>query len=143
MVDAAAKRAGERLVGQKCEILCEGPSKTNPARLMGRTRSNKIVVFEGREDGYRAADRSEDHALNWFSLSGVRADDASSCDLAAMEDLSRPVATAVMIYHLSLHTAGLIAGPSSFCSVSPRFFCPADNFLPAVSPLPRRGSGAC
>jgi len=27
------------------EVLCEGPSKTNRARLMGRTSTNKIVVF--------------------------------------------------------------------------------------------------
>jgi tRNA-2-methylthio-N6-dimethylallyladenosine synthase len=35
------------LVGTKVEILCEGPSKTNANRLMGRTRTNKVVVFEG------------------------------------------------------------------------------------------------
>jgi tRNA-2-methylthio-N6-dimethylallyladenosine synthase len=35
------------LVGQQVEILCEGPSKTNEARLMGRTRTNRIVVFDG------------------------------------------------------------------------------------------------
>jgi len=35
------------LVGQRVEILCEGPSKTNEERLTGRTRTNKIVVFEG------------------------------------------------------------------------------------------------
>jgi tRNA-2-methylthio-N6-dimethylallyladenosine synthase len=35
------------LVGEEVEILCEGPSRTNPARLTGRTRGNKIVVFEG------------------------------------------------------------------------------------------------
>jgi tRNA-2-methylthio-N6-dimethylallyladenosine synthase len=29
------------------EILCEGPSKNNPDRLSGRTRTNKVVVFEG------------------------------------------------------------------------------------------------
>lgn len=34
-------------VGRKLEILVEGPSRRNPARLEGRTRSNKIVVFEG------------------------------------------------------------------------------------------------
>lgn len=34
-------------VGRVVQILVEGPSKKNPARLMGRTRSNKIVVFEG------------------------------------------------------------------------------------------------
>jgi tRNA-2-methylthio-N6-dimethylallyladenosine synthase len=36
-----------RLVGQRRQILVEGPSKKNPARLMGRTRCNKIVVFDG------------------------------------------------------------------------------------------------
>ena len=35
------------LSAEEVEILCEGPSKTNPARLVGRTRGNKIVVFEG------------------------------------------------------------------------------------------------
>lgn len=37
----------QELVGQEVEILCEGPSKTTEERLMGRTRTNKIVVFEG------------------------------------------------------------------------------------------------
>jgi tRNA-2-methylthio-N6-dimethylallyladenosine synthase len=34
-------------VGQTLQILVEGPSKRNAARLTGRTRSNKIVVFDG------------------------------------------------------------------------------------------------
>lgn len=38
------------LVGTNVEILCEGPSKTNAARLTGRTRTNKIVVFEGNPE---------------------------------------------------------------------------------------------
>src|SRR6266536_1491305 len=42
IVNESTRRAGERLVGCNVEILCEGPSKTNPARLMGRTRTNKI-----------------------------------------------------------------------------------------------------
>ena len=42
-------RQYRRLVGQRRQILVEGPSKKNPARLMGRTRCNKIVVFEGSE----------------------------------------------------------------------------------------------
>ncbi|CAN5475764.1 tRNA (N6-isopentenyl adenosine(37)-C2)-methylthiotransferase MiaB [soil metagenome] len=45
IVDGAARRAGQRWVGRRVQILCEGPSKTNQARLTGRTRSNKIVVF--------------------------------------------------------------------------------------------------
>src|SRR5207245_8936578 len=50
VVDASTRRANERLVGRDVEILCEGPSKTNRTRLMGRTRTNKIVVFEGGDD---------------------------------------------------------------------------------------------
>lgn len=46
-VNEIAKRKMDALVGRNVEILCEGPSKTNEARLMGRTRTNKIVVFEG------------------------------------------------------------------------------------------------
>lgn len=37
----------ERFVGREVEILVEGPSRRNPARYEGRTRCNKIVVFEG------------------------------------------------------------------------------------------------
>lgn len=50
VVDAAAQQINARLVGRDLEILCEGPSKTNKARLMGRTRTNKIVVFAGAPD---------------------------------------------------------------------------------------------
>src|SRR5205809_2872290 len=49
VVNVSNRRSLERLVGQCVEVLCEGPSKTNPARLMGRTRTNKIVVFEGSD----------------------------------------------------------------------------------------------
>jgi tRNA-2-methylthio-N6-dimethylallyladenosine synthase len=45
IVNESNRRKLERLVGSDVEVLCEGPSKTNPARLMGRTRTNKIVVF--------------------------------------------------------------------------------------------------
>ncbi len=47
LVNSWARRRSEPFVGQEVEILCEGPSKTNPKRLVGRTRGNKIVVFEG------------------------------------------------------------------------------------------------
>ena len=50
VVNESARRSGERLVGQNVEVLCEGRSKTNINRLMGRTSSNKIVVFEGNDD---------------------------------------------------------------------------------------------
>ena len=47
LINSWAKRRSEPFVGREVEILCEGPSKTNPSRLTGRTRGNKIVVFEG------------------------------------------------------------------------------------------------
>jgi len=34
-------------IDSQMEVLVEGPSRRNPARLEGRTRCNKIVVFEG------------------------------------------------------------------------------------------------
>ena len=45
VVNKSNRRILERLVGNNVQVLCEGPSKTNRARLMGRTRTNKIVVF--------------------------------------------------------------------------------------------------
>jgi tRNA-2-methylthio-N6-dimethylallyladenosine synthase len=39
----------QNLVGTRMQILVEGPSKRNAARMMGRTRCNKIVVFDGSD----------------------------------------------------------------------------------------------
>jgi tRNA-2-methylthio-N6-dimethylallyladenosine synthase len=50
VVNESARSKCEALVGQTVEILCEGPSRHNAERLMGRTRTNKIVVFEGSEE---------------------------------------------------------------------------------------------
>jgi tRNA-2-methylthio-N6-dimethylallyladenosine synthase len=47
VIDASGARQHEQFVGRRVEILVEGPSKRNPARLTGRTRCNKIVVFDG------------------------------------------------------------------------------------------------
>jgi tRNA-2-methylthio-N6-dimethylallyladenosine synthase len=47
VIDDSARAKGEVLVGQRVEILCEGPSRTNEARLMGRSPGNKIVLIEG------------------------------------------------------------------------------------------------
>jgi tRNA-2-methylthio-N6-dimethylallyladenosine synthase len=49
VVNQSNRRILERLIGTSVEVLCEGRSKTNRARLMGRSRTNKIVVFEGDE----------------------------------------------------------------------------------------------
>lgn len=37
-------------LGRRVEVLVEGPSKTNESKLTGRTRSNKVVVFDGNPD---------------------------------------------------------------------------------------------
>lgn len=36
-------------VGERLQVLVEGPSRKKPFRMMGRSRSNKIVVFDGSE----------------------------------------------------------------------------------------------
>ncbi len=47
MINRHSKEKLDAHIGRRVEILCEGPSKANPHRLTGRTRTNKIVVFEG------------------------------------------------------------------------------------------------
>jgi len=71
IVDESARRAGERLVGRDVEVLCEGPSKTNRARLMGRTRTNKIVVFEGSDTLVGEMVDVRVQQANGFSLYGT------------------------------------------------------------------------
>ncbi len=46
-INAIIIKKNEALVGSTQEILCEGPSRYNSERLAGRTRTNRIVVFEG------------------------------------------------------------------------------------------------
>ncbi len=50
LVEAVQRRARERarrFVGRDVEVLVEGPSRTDPARLRGRSRHNKVVNFDG------------------------------------------------------------------------------------------------
>jgi tRNA-2-methylthio-N6-dimethylallyladenosine synthase len=72
VVNESTRRCGERLVGHAVQVLCEGPSRTNPARLMGRTRTNKIVVFEGSEKLVGEIVDVEVERANGFSLYGRR-----------------------------------------------------------------------
>jgi tRNA-2-methylthio-N6-dimethylallyladenosine synthase len=37
----------KKMIGKTVEVLVEGPSKSDPNRVSGRTRLNQIVVFEG------------------------------------------------------------------------------------------------
>jgi tRNA-2-methylthio-N6-dimethylallyladenosine synthase len=50
LVDVIQRRASERaqrFVGRTLEVLVEGPSRTDPTRLRGRSRHNKVVNFSG------------------------------------------------------------------------------------------------
>jgi tRNA-2-methylthio-N6-dimethylallyladenosine synthase len=49
LVNQIGKRKYVGFVNRQVEILVEGPSKKNAARMSGRTRCNKIVVFDGSE----------------------------------------------------------------------------------------------
>ncbi len=92
VVDLSARRAGERLVGEAVEILCEGPSKTNSARLMGRTRTNKIVVFEGSDAHLgELVDLRITHSTG-FSLSGDLSGPAGSCAPVQTAEIQPPIA---------------------------------------------------
>jgi tRNA-2-methylthio-N6-dimethylallyladenosine synthase len=71
VVNESARRSGERLVGRTVQVLCEGPSKTNPTRLMGRTRTNKIVVFEGNKKLIGELVDVQVQRANGFSLYGA------------------------------------------------------------------------
>jgi tRNA-2-methylthio-N6-dimethylallyladenosine synthase len=47
LVQRRALERGQRFVGTTQQALVEGPSRTDPARLRGRTRHNKTVNFAG------------------------------------------------------------------------------------------------
>ena len=49
LVNEIAGRKYDTFIGRQVQILVEGPSKKNPARHTGRTRCNRIVLFDGGE----------------------------------------------------------------------------------------------
>ena len=70
IIDRWAKEKGGALVGQRVEILCEGLSKTNEERLMGRSPGNKIVIFEGGERHFGEVFDVQIERSSGFSLYG-------------------------------------------------------------------------
>ncbi|MBV9837214.1 MAG: tRNA (N6-isopentenyl adenosine(37)-C2)-methylthiotransferase MiaB, partial [Solirubrobacterales bacterium] len=47
VIQRRARERAERFVGRTLEVLVEGPSRTDPTRLRGRSRHNKVVNFTG------------------------------------------------------------------------------------------------
>jgi tRNA-2-methylthio-N6-dimethylallyladenosine synthase len=70
LVNEAGSRRYRAMVGSEVEVLVEGPSRKNPARLEGRTRSNKIVVHEGSPGTVGRCVRMEITRAGTFTLYG-------------------------------------------------------------------------
>src|SRR4051812_31656266 len=86
LVEAVQRRARERaqrFVGRTMEVLVEGPSRTDPARLRGRTRHNKTVNFDGTA---RAGE-----------LVLVQIESATSTTLSGREDLASRLEAASLV----------------------------------------------
>ncbi|MBI3852978.1 MAG: tRNA (N6-isopentenyl adenosine(37)-C2)-methylthiotransferase MiaB [Verrucomicrobia bacterium] len=49
LVNEIGAQKYRRHIGERMQTLVEGPSRKNPARLTGRSRCNKIVLFEGAD----------------------------------------------------------------------------------------------
>jgi tRNA-2-methylthio-N6-dimethylallyladenosine synthase len=47
VIQRRAKERAARFLGRTLEVLVEGPSRTDPSRLRGRSRHNKVVNFDG------------------------------------------------------------------------------------------------
>ncbi len=47
VIQRRARERAQRFVGRTVQVLVEGPSRTDPSRLRGRSRHNKVVNFDG------------------------------------------------------------------------------------------------
>jgi tRNA-2-methylthio-N6-dimethylallyladenosine synthase len=47
VIQRRARERAQRFVGRRLEVLVEGPSRTDPDRVRGRSRHNKVVNFTG------------------------------------------------------------------------------------------------
>jgi tRNA-2-methylthio-N6-dimethylallyladenosine synthase len=74
LVQRRARERAQRFVGRTEEVLVEGPSRTDPARLRGRIRHNKAVNFDG--------------TASPGDLVDVEVVDATSTSLSGFESLS-------------------------------------------------------
>jgi tRNA-2-methylthio-N6-dimethylallyladenosine synthase len=70
LVQRRAEERAQRYVGREVEVLVEGPSRTDPARLRGRSRHNKTVNFDGIATPGELVDVQIDQATS-TTLSGV------------------------------------------------------------------------
>ncbi|HAA89937.1 MAG TPA: tRNA (N6-isopentenyl adenosine(37)-C2)-methylthiotransferase MiaB [Peptococcaceae bacterium] len=64
----------QKLRGQTWEILVEGRSKNNPQRWSGRTRTNKVVVFQGNGNDLtgKLVDVQIEAPQSWYLLGSLK-----------------------------------------------------------------------
>ncbi|MGH2865475.1 MAG: tRNA (N6-isopentenyl adenosine(37)-C2)-methylthiotransferase MiaB [Solirubrobacteraceae bacterium] len=85
LVQRRARERAQRFVGRTLEVLVEGPSRTDPALLRGRTRHNKAVNFAGLSEPGELAEveivRASSQTLageQWLALGALPLHDAVS-----------------------------------------------------------------
>ncbi len=86
VINELALRKYAELIGNTQEVLVEGPSRRNPARYEGRTRSNKIVVFDGSERHRGEVLSLRIERVGSFTLYGDAA-------IVGLDDIPAPAAT--------------------------------------------------
>ena len=77
LVQRQARERAQRFVGRTLEVLVEGPSRTDPERLRGRTRHNKVGQLHRpggarRADGRGDRERHEPDARRRGATAGAR-----------------------------------------------------------------------
>jgi tRNA-2-methylthio-N6-dimethylallyladenosine synthase len=70
LVQRRARERAERFVGRTMQALVEGPSRTDPSRLRGRTRHSKTVNFDGTAEPGELVEVTIDSATS-TTLSGT------------------------------------------------------------------------
>jgi tRNA-2-methylthio-N6-dimethylallyladenosine synthase len=70
VVGDVSHRRNKRYLGKTVQVLVEGRSERNPERLMGRTRTNKIVNFEGPDSFIGELIDVQIEAANAWALRG-------------------------------------------------------------------------
>jgi tRNA-2-methylthio-N6-dimethylallyladenosine synthase len=93
-IEANVRQISARRVGTLQRILVEGPSKKNPAELMGRTECNRIVNFDGGADAARLVGRMIDVRITEALPHSLRGALASADRLTSSDSVRSPATTA-------------------------------------------------
>ncbi len=88
-VQRISTERAQRFVGRTMEVLVEGPSRTDPAKLRGRIRHNKTVNFAGVAQPGELADVEITSATSTTLAGEERLRVTGSMDTASMPDPSR------------------------------------------------------